>query len=65
MRYEPANWTKLFVPKALRPEPCPRTRMRHGGLPPTSTIAPSMTDGEKGPFLQHVLYGGIADEAGP
>src|SRR6516225_8127564 len=36
VRYGPANRDKLLCPRALRPEPRPRTRMRHGGLPSTA-----------------------------
>ena len=31
VRYGPANGAKLFCPRALRPEPCPRACMRYGG----------------------------------
>ena len=42
VRYGPVDRAKLLRPTALRPEPCPRTRMRYGGLPSTSTMAPGM-----------------------
>ena len=37
-----SNRAKLFCPRAVRRESCLRTRMRHGGLPSTSTMAPGM-----------------------